>query len=111
LQVLSLSECVGIKHVDVLIRSLEGPFGRNLRQLYLSQVTCANNALAMCIQKECQEFLEELDMSWCRSVSENAFGKMVDALPQLKRITLFGCSQLTDRFRHGIINDEVEVVL
>ena len=37
--------------------------------------------------------LEELDVSWCRGIPEEALGRLVDACPALTSLTLFGCSQ------------------
>ena len=37
--------------------------------------------------------LEEVDVSWCRGIPEEALGRLVDACPALATLTLFGCSQ------------------
>ena len=41
----------------------------------------------------CRANLEELDVSWCRGIPEEALGRLVDACPALTSLTLFGCSQ------------------
>lgn len=41
----------------------------------------------------CSDKLEELDISWCRAIPNNALGLLVDSCPALKKLTIFGCSQ------------------
>ena len=40
------------------------------------------------------EVLEELDLSWCRGVSGPAVGLLADSCPNLRKLRLFGCSQV-----------------
>ena len=68
-------------------------------------------AAAQCIGETCGGTLQTLDLSWCRAVSENAVGRMADALPALTSLTLFGCSQVTARLRDGLASDTLQVVV
>jgi len=43
----------------------------------------------------CSEKLEELDISWCRGIPSSALGLLVDSCPTLKKVTIFGCSQVS----------------
>ena len=43
------------------------------------------------------EVLEELDLSWCRGVSGPAVGLLADSCPNLRKLRLFGCSQVCIR--------------
>ena len=54
--------------------------------------------------------LESLDLSWCRAVSDNGVGALVDAAPRLQRLTVWGCSQLTNRFYEGHSREHLRVV-
>ncbi|KAK9831384.1 hypothetical protein WJX81_008255 [Elliptochloris bilobata] len=54
--------------------------------------------------------LEELDVSWCRGIPEEALGRLVDACPALTCLTLFGCSQVTGRFLHGHASEHLRVI-
>jgi DNA repair protein RAD7 len=49
----------------------------------------------------CYAELEELDMSWCRGIGEDAVGRLVDGCPNLRRLHAWGCTQLTPRFLNG----------
>lgn len=42
-----------------------------------------------------RERLQELDVSFCRAVTDGALGALVDACPGLKRLHLWGCTQVT----------------
>ena len=48
--------------------------------------------------------LVHLDLSWCRSVSDEALGLLVDSAPNLASLVLRGCSQITDVFINGHSN-------
>jgi len=54
--------------------------------------------------------LEALDVSWCRGVSDQPLGALVDRCAALRKLTIWGCSQLTPLFFNGHKNDALEVV-
>ena len=54
--------------------------------------------------------LEALDLSWCRGVSDQPLGALVDRCAALRKLTIWGCSQLTPLFFNGHKNDALEVV-
>lgn len=58
-------------------------------------LTCT--ALTRC----CADSLQELEISWCREVSDNMLGALVDACYRLTSIKAWGCSQISNRFLHG----------
>ena len=41
-----------------------------------------------------RDSLEDLDVSWCRGVSGAWLGVLTDACANLRRLTLFGCTQV-----------------
>ena len=45
----------------------------------------------------CRDSLEELDVSWCRSVPESWLGLLADGCSNLRKLTIFGCSQVCCR--------------
>ena len=45
--------------------------------------------------------LVSLDLSWCRSLTDDMCGLLVDTCPRLARLHLWGCTQLTTRFLEG----------
>ena len=52
----------------------------------------------------------QLDISWCRGVSDDGAGLLADACSQLHTLTIWGCSQLTQRFLHGHSNQQLRIV-
>ena len=54
--------------------------------------------------------MQELDVSWCRKLSDEVLGHLVDSCRSLRRLSVWGCSQLTDTFLMGHSNDTLEVV-
>lgn len=58
----------------------------------------------------CKDTLQELDVSWCRKLPNEALGALVDGCRSLRRLSLWGCTQLTDTFLLGHSNDSLEVL-
>ncbi len=42
----------------------------------------------------CRASLEELNISWCRGVPEPWMGVLADSCTKLRKLTVFGCSQV-----------------
>ena len=58
----------------------------------MSAVWISGTALRrLCV---CRESLEELNISWCRGVPEPWLGVLADACICLRKLTVFGCSQV-----------------
>eukprot|EP00802_Teleaulax_amphioxeia_P011994 Tamp_12032.p1 GENE.Tamp_12032~~Tamp_12032.p1 ORF type:complete len:564 (-),score=141.49 Tamp_12032:162-1763(-) len=53
--------------------------------------------------------LEELDVSWCRGISDEGLGHLVDNAYNLKALCLRGCVQITEIFLNGHSNPEVAI--
>lgn len=45
--------------------------------------------------------LRSLDLSFCRAISNDAVGAVVDASPRLRRLVVWGCTQLSERLFDG----------
>lgn len=63
-------------------------------------------ALALC----CRETLEELDVSFCRRVSNKGLGLVADKCVRLRRLVVYGCTQITTTFFAGHSNDNLTQV-
>jgi DNA repair protein RAD7 len=61
------------------------------------------------LQLHCRDSLETLDVSFVRNFSEDALGALVDQAPQLKNLSVWGCTQLTKRFFDGHRNDYLNI--
>ena len=58
----------------------------------------------------CRERLEELDISWCRHVSSAALGMLADNCHGLRRLSIWGCSQVDEDFLYGHSNNRLEII-
>ena len=54
--------------------------------------------------------LEELDISWCRNVSLEALGMLADNCVALKKLHIWGCSQITEQFLYGHSNGALQIL-
>ncbi|XP_023516723.1 uncharacterized protein LOC111780530 [Cucurbita pepo subsp. pepo] len=81
----------------------------NLKELSLNNVRRVSRCTAIslaCFSRN----LVILDVSWCRKLTNEALGLIVDNCPSLRVLKLFGCSQVTDVFLDGHSNREVEII-
>ena len=62
------------------------------------------------LAKHCASTLESVDISWCRGVSDDGAGLLADTCTRLHTLTIWGCSQLTQRFFHGHSNEELRII-
>ena len=53
--------------------------------------------------------LQELDVSWCRGISDEGLGHLVDNSYNLKTLYVRGCGQVTDIFLNGHCNSTIKV--
>uniref|UniRef100_A0A0D9X8M1 Uncharacterized protein n=1 Tax=Leersia perrieri TaxID=77586 RepID=A0A0D9X8M1_9ORYZ len=84
--------------------------GGYLTELCLSNVEKAANLTAHAIVRNCSTHLEVLDLSFCRELSNEALGLIVDSCSSLRILKLFGCTQITDVFLKGHSNSVVTVI-
>ena len=49
------------------------------------------------------------DRSWCRGVTDDGLGHLVDHAYELEALSLRGCAQITDIFLNGHSNTKVKV--
>ncbi|OIV99723.1 hypothetical protein TanjilG_26061 [Lupinus angustifolius] len=54
--------------------------------------------------------LHTLDLSWCRNLTDNELGLIVDSCFLLRLLKLFGCTQVTDVFLKGHSNPEIQII-
>jgi DNA repair protein RAD7 len=73
-------------------------------------VPAIGDAALVALAQHCSASLEHLDVSWCRAVSEDGLGHLVDACPRLSCLHVWGCTQITDRFHDGHSRHAMRVV-
>ncbi|KAF5748362.1 Rad7 putative isoform 2 [Tripterygium wilfordii] len=67
--------------------------GQSLHELSLNNVRMVGINTAISIAKYSKN-LSTLDLSWCRKLSDEALGSIVDSCESLRLLKLFGCSQV-----------------
>ncbi|KAI5415278.1 uncharacterized protein LOC127135139 [Lathyrus oleraceus] len=83
--------------------------GKTLEELSLNSITKVGLLTATSLAKNGQN-LHTLDLSWCRNLSDNELGLIVDSCLSLRSLKLFGCSQLTDMFFKGHSNSGARII-
>ncbi|OEL25874.1 hypothetical protein BAE44_0013106 [Dichanthelium oligosanthes] len=84
--------------------------GGCLTDLMLNNVEKVGDLTALAISGKCSVRLEALDLSFCRELTNEALGLIVDSCPSLRILKLFGCTQITDFFLNGHSNTLVKIV-
>lgn len=59
------------------------------------------HAQQVALARYCSSSLESLDLSFCRSATDDGLGHLVDACADIRSLRLWGCMQVTDRFLRG----------
>ncbi|GJP67990.1 hypothetical protein CLOP_g24746 [Closterium sp. NIES-67] len=95
---------------DAALAALIQASGAALQILSVNAVYEAGDGLLISLARCSHESLESLDVSWCRSVSNHALGLLADSCPNLSRLCLYGCSQVTDVFYLGHSNPRLHLI-
>ncbi|KAM7510740.1 hypothetical protein LguiB_009615 [Lonicera macranthoides] len=83
--------------------------GESLKELSLNNVTKVGANTALSLAKFSRKLLS-LDISWCRRITDDALGLIVDSCLSLKLLKLFGCTQITNVFVKGHSNRQVRII-
>ncbi|KAF2285058.1 hypothetical protein P3X46_007462 [Hevea brasiliensis] len=83
--------------------------GESVNVLSLNNISRVSLHTALAIAK-CLRSLLSLDLSWCRKLTNEALGLIVDSCSSLKVLTLFGCTQITEVFLNGHSNSLVHII-
>ncbi|XP_043710583.1 dynein regulatory complex subunit 6-like [Telopea speciosissima] len=82
--------------------------GKFLKVLCLNDVKKVGHHTAISLAK-CSR-IHILDLSFCRELTDEALGLIVDNCSNLQLLKLFGCTQITNVFKDGHSNPHVEIV-
>ncbi|XP_039051152.1 dynein regulatory complex subunit 6 isoform X1 [Hibiscus syriacus] len=83
--------------------------GEVLKELALNNVGKVGHNTALSLARRSRN-LVSLDLSWCRNLTDEAMGLIVDSCLSLRVLKLFGCTQITDVFLYGHSNAKVEII-
>ncbi|XP_010917190.1 uncharacterized protein [Elaeis guineensis] len=84
--------------------------GGSLTELSLNSVEKVAEHTAVAISRKCYSNLQNLDLSFCRKMTDEALGLIVDNCSNLRILKLFGCNQVTDTFLDGHSNPLVTII-
>ncbi|TYJ29666.1 hypothetical protein E1A91_A06G082500v1 [Gossypium mustelinum] len=104
----SLKLCRNAFSDDAIAAFLEMS-GEVLKELALNNVGKVGLNTALSLARRSRN-LVSLDLSWCRNLTDEALGLIVDSCLSLRVLKLFGCSQITDVFLYGHSNAKVEII-
>jgi DNA repair protein RAD7 len=135
LQELVLDECAGVTDAGLLALHASADGGKHLRRLSLAhcvrvtdaglaplaergalQALCLNSLCGvgarslLALSRCCGESLRELDVSFCRGITEGALGALVDRCVRLRVLSVYSCTQLTRRFLFGHSREGLQVL-
>lgn len=96
---------------DVIIHLVESN-RRTLRTLDVNGCHQLTSRFAAALRMYASRTLHSLDLSFVRGISQESLGALVDACVgyELAKITVWGCTQLGDKFFKGHINHGLEIV-
>ncbi|KAK3121881.1 hypothetical protein QOZ80_8BG0662310 [Eleusine coracana subsp. coracana] len=95
---------------DEAVSRYLGESGGCLTELMLNSIEKAGDLTALAIAQKCSLRLEVLDLSFCRELTNEALGLIVDSCSSLRVLKLFGCTQVSDIFLKGHSNGLVTIV-
>ncbi|VAI80082.1 unnamed protein product [Triticum turgidum subsp. durum] len=84
--------------------------GGCLTELSLNNIEKVGNLTSRSIALKCSVRLEVLDVSFCRGLTNEALGLIVDSCSSLRTLKLFGCTQITDIFLKGHSNSLAKII-
>lgn len=83
--------------------------GKSLEELSLNNIKKVGQQTTLSLANNAKN-LHTLDLSWCRNLTDNEFGLIVDSCLSLRSLKLFGCSQVTNVFLNGHSNLEIQII-
>ncbi|URE48873.1 transcription initiation factor [Musa troglodytarum] len=96
-------------HDEAIAAFLEAS-GGSLIELSLNSIAKVEHQTAIAVAYACHSNLQNLDLSFCRQLTDEALGFIVDNCSRLSILKLFGCSQVTEQFLEGHSNSQVRVI-
>src|SRR5262249_34889600 len=79
----------------------------SLQILSINGVPSITETTMKALALSCKDSLSLLDISFCRQISEQALGLVVDSCQKLEELLLFGCTQIGKSFLYGHSNDNL----
>jgi DNA repair protein RAD7 len=106
LQRLSVAHCCRVTDASLVPLAERGV----LEALSINSLYKVGPATLQALARYCGDVLRELDVSFCRGVTEASVGALVDRCSKLERLSVYSCTQLTQRFLHGHSREDLVVL-
>ncbi|KAK7303997.1 hypothetical protein RJT34_14965 [Clitoria ternatea] len=94
---------------DEAIAAFVETVGESLKDLSLNNIKKVGYHTTLSLVDHAKN-LHSLDLSWCRNLTDNALGLIVDSCLSLRLLKLFGCTQVTDTFLKGYSNPQIQII-
>ncbi|KAL9314622.1 hypothetical protein ACSQ67_020074 [Phaseolus vulgaris] len=94
---------------DEAIAAFVETTGGSLKELLLNNIKKVGYHTTLSLANHAKK-LHYLDLSWCRNLTDNALGLIVDSCLALRLLRLFGCTQVTDAFLNGHSNLQIQII-
>ncbi|GLD96442.1 hypothetical protein PINS_up005125 [Pythium insidiosum] len=101
----SICRCLGL--TDLSVDHIAVGANTYLECLEISSVSQCTDAAIKSLQQHCKSSLSELNISFCRKITEDCLGVFTDEAEQLSRLVLWGCTQITARFLTSHSRDDL----
>jgi len=86
---------------DDTVVALAVACGSSLRKLGMHSLSEITDMSLVALTKFSSSNLQEIELSFCRKFTDDGLGQLVDSCPRIRRLDLWGCTQVTDRFYDG----------
>ncbi|ETV70983.1 hypothetical protein H257_13716 [Aphanomyces astaci] len=105
LQRVNLRRCTNItdKGIEDLVVSCAG----HLERLEISSIPLLTGKSMVLLATHCATSLKHLDISFCRHIRDNDVGHLTVSCPNLTRLGLYGCTQISSLFLQGQALDDL----
>jgi hypothetical protein len=81
-----------------------------LKSINIASCNLLTSKAMIALKKNCANTLREIDLSFVRGISEVALGSFLDSAPYMKLLSVWGCSQLTDKFFNHTFNHNLKII-
>lgn len=84
--------------------------GSPFTHLSMRRMPGAGNQSCIAISRHLDESLAELDVSFSRNMNSSGLGLIADSCKRLRVLSIWGCTQITNKFYDGHSNDDLKIV-
>lgn len=98
---LTIRRCANISSDVLLALVVAASQGQKLATVTLCGLSSLNDAAMVALARHASTTLRDLDVSMCRGITDAGVGTVADTCPNLRKLVVWGCTQLTGIFFLG----------